>query len=74
MQPDFESGKQTMKIPCPQCPDGNVWTSNGPTCKVCPRCNGLAYITLGESDEESDEDTDEVHDFCKPDAIFGMGN
>lgn len=50
-----------MKTPCPQCPDGYVWTSNGPTCKPCPRCKGLAY--LGEdTDEESDEldDTETV--------------
>ena len=30
--------------PCPSCPDGSVWTSNGPTAKRCPTCNGHAAL------------------------------
>ena len=32
--------------PCPACPDGNVWDSNGPTGKTCSVCNGHAVVTL----------------------------
>ena len=42
-----------MKTPCPSCPDGNVWTVNGPTGKACPTCGGNAYI--GEDEDESEE-------------------
>lgn len=29
---------------CPDCPDGYVWTTSGPTDKECPTCLGLAYV------------------------------
>lgn len=29
---------------CPSCPDGYVWTQDGPTGKTCPTCLGKAYI------------------------------
>lgn len=31
-------------MPCPACPDGYVWNSNGPTRKTCPVCKGLAAV------------------------------
>lgn len=31
-------------MPCPACPDGYVWNSNGPTRKLCPVCKGLAAV------------------------------
>lgn len=33
-----------MKQPCPSCPDGNEWNSNGPTGRACKTRNGKAYI------------------------------
>lgn len=36
--------EEDLVRPCPNCPDGNVWDSNGPTCKVCPVCNGFAAL------------------------------
>jgi hypothetical protein len=38
-----------MTIPCPSCPDGNEWNSNGPTGRACPVCHGYAFI--GEDDD-----------------------
>ena len=35
---------KTYNLPCPQCPDGSVWTPNGPTKEICPRCNGAAVL------------------------------
>lgn len=35
--------------PCPACPDGSVWDSNGPTSKTCPVCNGHATVHLDGS-------------------------
>ena len=32
------------RVPCPECPDGQVWDKNGPTNEVCPRCLGEAFI------------------------------
>ena len=37
-------GRQTR--PCPSCPDGNVWTAEGPTGKTCPTCNGHGFVYL----------------------------
>ena len=34
---------------CPDCPDGKVWNSDGPTCKVCPTCGGHAALNLDGS-------------------------
>jgi hypothetical protein len=39
-----------MKNPCPSCPDGNDWSSDGPTGRACPTCRGKAFI--GEDDED----------------------
>jgi DnaJ-class molecular chaperone len=33
-----------MIVPCPACPDGQVWTSDGPTGRLCPVCQGKAFI------------------------------
>ena len=30
--------------PCTHCPDGYVWTQDGPTSKTCPVCKGKAYL------------------------------
>ena len=34
----------TVYRPCPACPDGSVWTRDGPTGKVCPVCKGHAIL------------------------------
>lgn len=33
---------------CPSCPDGYVWTQEGPTGAECPTCKGKAYIEVEE--------------------------
>lgn len=33
-----------MKQACPSCPDGNEWSSTGPTGRACTTCKGKAYI------------------------------
>ena len=35
--------------PCPSCPDGNEWDSNGPTGRACKTCGGHAMINLDGS-------------------------
>jgi hypothetical protein len=35
--------------PCPSCPDGNVWGSNGPTGATCKTCNGHAVVFMDGS-------------------------
>jgi Zn finger protein HypA/HybF involved in hydrogenase expression len=40
--------EEQMTIPCPACPDGQVWTMNGPTGRTCPTCKGHAVIFPGE--------------------------
>lgn len=32
--------------PCPSCPDGYVWSYNGPTGTTCKTCKGYAVVTL----------------------------
>lgn len=46
-----------MNRPCPACPDGNEWNSNGPTGRACRVCDGKAY--LGEVEPEEDDDNGE---------------
>lgn len=29
---------------CPDCPDGYLWTTRGPTTAECPTCKGKAWI------------------------------
>lgn len=41
--------EERKALPCPNCPDGQVWTSNGPTGRTCPTCKGHAVIFPGES-------------------------
>ena len=43
--------------PCPACPDGSVWNSDGPTSRTCPVCLGTAEINLDGSP------TDEARQF-----------
>lgn len=32
--------------PCPACPDGNEWSTDGPTGRACPTCAGFAVVKL----------------------------
>lgn len=41
----------TMRQPCPSCPDGNEWSVEGPTGRACMTCGGKAYIVAKESQE-----------------------
>ena len=51
---DIEVSEQEELRPCPACPDGNVWNSNGPTGKRCPVCLGYAEVKLnGEPCDEA---------------------
>ena len=54
-----------MKQPCPSCPDGNEWNSNGPTGRACPTCNGKAYI----GNEPDDEIVEHQYDENEPDEF-----
>ncbi len=38
--------------PCPDCPDGYVWTASGPTEKECPTCLGLSFVYVGTTQEK----------------------
>ena len=40
---------------CPDCPDGQVWTSKGPTGELCQTCDGTAFVWVKEQAEASDE-------------------
>ena len=44
-----QSARDAAQRPCPDCPDGSVWNSQGPTAKVCPVCNGHAVVKLDGS-------------------------
>lgn len=35
--------------PCPSCPDGNEWSSEGPTGRACRTCKGYAVVNLDGS-------------------------
>ena len=37
--------------PCPACPDGNRWTSEGPVGR-CPVCKGFGYIEPREREDD----------------------
>ena len=41
---EYEEGGGRM--PCPACPDGAVWNSEGPTSATCPVCKGHAVVML----------------------------
>ena len=41
--------EQHLTRPCPACPDGSVWSINGPTGKTCPVCNGHAEVNMDGS-------------------------
>jgi hypothetical protein len=45
----MESDNDVCLKPCPSCPDGYVWGSDGPTAKTCPRCLGHAVINFDGS-------------------------
>jgi len=38
------------KEPCPVCPDGNEWTRNGPTGRVCQVCKGTGVLPPHEDE------------------------
>lgn len=44
-----------VKKPCPDCPDGSVWTSKGPTEEICPTCRGEAFVWVEDDGEAEDE-------------------
>lgn len=44
--------RETKRAPCPDCPDGQLWTSKGPTDDPCPTCNGDAFVFLPASVDE----------------------
>ena len=53
------SSEENMRIPCPYCPDGNLWTRDGPT-GTCPVCGGKAFLYSRVSNPDSfalDEDS-----------------
>jgi len=35
---------------CPACPDGYIWTEDGPTPDACPVCGGTARVTRAVAD------------------------
>ena len=35
--------------PCPACPDGSVWTREGPSGATCKVCKGFAVVNLDGS-------------------------
>lgn len=44
--PYLTAAPADRRMPCPDCPDGNAWTLNGPSEQACPRCKGKAYIVV----------------------------
>ena len=36
--------REAETVPCPACPDGNEWDSNGPTGRACKVCGGHAEL------------------------------
>ena len=45
---DFDDVPEAYR-PCPDCPDGQMWNSNGPMGKTCTTCNGFAAVNLDGS-------------------------
>ena len=39
-------GDEENLKPCPACPDGSVWTAQGPSGATCPVCKGYAVVTF----------------------------
>lgn len=35
---------EARRIKCPDCPDGQLWDSNGPTSDACLTCAGSAWV------------------------------
>lgn len=61
-----------MRQPCPSCPDGNEWNSQGPTGRACPTCHGNAYI--GEDDSDVCECNDDpIEEELATGACFACG-
>jgi len=48
-----------MRIPCPACPDGNEWASNGPTGRACPVCGGTAELPKEPAPEPAPDERNE---------------
>lgn len=43
---DEDRPDNTLELkPCFACPDGNEWSSNGPTGRACKTCCGYAILT-----------------------------
>ena len=50
--------------PCPSCPDGNEWASNGPNGRACRTCGGFAVMHLDGSQITKQE----FYAACEPDS------
>ncbi len=46
----MEPNAKMRREPCPACPDGNEWSTDGPTGRACPVCKGKAYMGEDEDD------------------------
>ncbi len=57
MTPAQTPGTQqdTKRVQCPDCPDGSVWTSKGPTEEICPTCRGHAFVWRNVKENEDGE-------------------
>lgn len=63
-------------MPCPACPDGYVWTANGPTAKCCPVCKGHAVVKRNGApcDAAIRVPSDPPYPFCtQPDVCTPLG-
>ena len=43
------------RVPCPECPDGQVWTREGPTGRTCGRCKGHAVIWTTDNEDDGED-------------------
>ena len=43
-----------IMVPCSDCPDGYMWTEQGPTEKECQTCGGTARVLVHQSDNDLD--------------------
>jgi hypothetical protein len=53
--PVKDGEKWVVAVPCPACPDGQVWNSEGPTGRRCPVCKGRAVLGGDEDDATASE-------------------
>lgn len=48
MKPVGSASPQSARKRCPDCPDGYVWNTSGPTDAACTTCGGKAYIQISD--------------------------